>query len=705
MRFAFRWVCAALLATVCSPLLMAQRLSLQAVMGSPFPDELVAARQAPVVAWTFNWRGVRNVWMAQAPAFHPVQVTHYQDDDGQAIPALALSDDGTELVYVRGNEVNAAGEEPNPQNLNTPPPEQVWAVDITPQPSAPRLLGAMGCKGEGCEYVAIAPDGSQAAWGLNNQLWVAPLRAPGVAKVVVHTQWPVEEPHWAPDSRRIAFTSDRKDHSFIGIYDPASPAVQYLLPSTSRDDLPRWSADGKTLVFIRRPGREQHVPMLPLPTRPWAIWRYDFSSGQGQQLWCSGPGLLDSLPVRTEDQTFAVAGDRILFSSEQDGWNHLYSLPLGGGAPLRLTSGKFEVGDVALSSDQRSVVYAANPGQSDLRHLFRVALTGGKPRQLTRGTTIEWSPVVSGGDHIICLGSSGRSPAMPYFVSHSKRVLMGKRLLKGFPSKRLVRPQPVVFTSGDGWTIHAQLFEPHGATPAQGWPALVYVHGGPHRQMVLGFNPMKYYHYGYAENEYLVSRGYVVLAVNYRDSTMYGRTFREPPNAGWRGASDYQDVLAAGRYLQTLKGVDPHRIGIWGGSYGGYLVALALARNSDVFAAGVDMHGVHDWRTEHTVDATAPDYQQAQQLAFQSSPEAALATWRSPVLLIQGDDDRNVAFLQMVDLAQRLRAGHIPFQQIVFPGETHDFRLWRDWIRAFRATTDFFNLTLSPQAGGQHQRH
>jgi dipeptidyl aminopeptidase/acylaminoacyl peptidase len=121
------------------------------------------------------------------------------------------------------------------------------------------------------------------------------------------------------------------------------------------------------------------------------------------------------------------------------------------------------------------------------------------------------------------------------------------------------------------------------------------MHGGPIRQMMLGFPDMDYYHYAYAENEYLVSLGFEVLSVNYRTGIMYGRAFREPPNAGWRGAAEYQDIVAAAKFLQSQPGVDPAKIGLWGGSYGGYLTALGLARNSDIFKAGVDMHGVHDW--------------------------------------------------------------------------------------------------------------
>jgi dipeptidyl aminopeptidase/acylaminoacyl peptidase len=219
--------------------------------------------------------------------------------------------------------------------------------------------------------------------------------------------------------------------------------------------------------------------------------------------------------------------------------------------------------------------------------------------------------------------------------------------------------------------------------------------------MMLGFHYMQYYHNAYAENQYLASRGFVVLSVNYRTGIMYGRAFRERDKGGPRGAEEYQDIVAAAKYLQTLPIVDAKKIGLWGGSYGGFLTAMGLARNSDIFAAGVDFHGVHDWSARGIFRGGSaqeaggpPDRAEAMRLAFESSPNAAISSWKSPVLLIQGDDDRNVDFSQMVDLVQRLREHRVPFEQIVFPDEIHDFLLWRSWVRGYKAGADFFDRVL-----------
>lgn len=407
----------------------------------------------------------------------------------------------------------------------------------------------------------------------------------------------------------------------------------------------------------------------------------------------------DSIPRLTESDSFHfAAGNRIVFASEKDGRNHLYSISTNGGDATLLTPGDFDVKDVTLSSDGKTILESSNQNDVDRRHIWRVSVAGGTPQALTQGETIEWTPVETGdGKFVLCLGSSATSPAMPYRIAKNGREMIAQEELPAdFPSSQLVTPKQVIFKSEDGLEIHGQLFVPRGRTAAG--PALVYMHGGSMRQMMLGFHYMDYYHYAYSENQYLVSLGFVVLSVNYRTGIMYGRAFREPADGGWRGASEYKDIVAAGKYLQNLPIVDRDKIGLWGGSYGGFLTAMGLARNSDIFKAGVDMHGVHDWsaflsRGERQSEG-APDVKDATKLAFDSSPDSSIATWKSPVLLIQGDDDRNVPFSQMVDLVQRLRAQHVPFEQIVFPDEIHGFLVWKTWIRAYGATADFFERVL-----------
>ncbi|HEV2116380.1 MAG TPA: prolyl oligopeptidase family serine peptidase [Terriglobales bacterium] len=673
--------------------------TLEQVMSYSFPDHLVSAAKSDRVAWVFNQRGVRNIWVADAPGFGAHAITHYTADDGQDIPALALTPDGATAVYVRGTELFEDNSEvTNPTSNVHGAKHQVFAVDVAG--GEPRLLGDINCTGEDCEDLQISPDGKSVAWAGKKELWIAPVARGGAARQLAEARGENVSPRWSPDGKRIAFASQRGDHNFIGVYDFGRDSILYLAPSVDRDSLPRWSPDGKQVAFVRQPGNERGLPFIPERTHPWAIWVADATTGAGHEVWHSGPGMDDSFPELTEDVSFSfAAADRIVFASEHDGWNHLYSIRATGGAPTLLTPGQFEVEDVTLSSDRHSILYSSNQDDVDRRHLWRVAVDGGTPQALTRGESMEWKPVETGdGRYIVCLGSTATTPAMPYLLTRGGREILAKEALPAdFPSGQLVTPRQVIFPSADGLQIHGQLFVPRGRT--RPGPALVWMHGGPIRQMMLGFHYMGYYHNAYAENQYLTSLGYVVLSVNYRMGIMYGRAFREAPHCGPRGAAEYQDIVAAARYLQGLPIVDPHRIGLWGGSYGGLLTAMGLSRNSDIFAAGVDFAGVHDWSVLIAGEPgfkNAPDAEAAKKLAWESSPDASVEHWQSPVLLIQGDDDPDVPFSQTVDLAQRLRANHVRFEQLVFPDEAHDMLLWRNWVAGYKATAEFFNRMLRP---------
>jgi dipeptidyl aminopeptidase/acylaminoacyl peptidase len=397
------------------------------------------------------------------------------------------------------------------------------------------------------------------------------------------------------------------------------------------------------------------------------------------------------------------AGDRLVFVTELDNWPHLYSLPASGGEPVLLTPGNYMVEHIRMSPDGRSVLYSANSGPDaddiDRRHVFRVAVDRPGPAALSSGTNLEWTPAALAGGRVAYVSVT---PTTPTRITVANADGSGARKLAtpgaDFAGSGMVVPRHVTFKAPDGLTIHGQLFG--GGGDAAKKPALVFVHGGPPRQMLLGWSYMDYYAHAYAMNQYLASRGFVVLSVNYRLGIGYGRAFQHAPAGGLRGSSEYQDVLASARYLQKLPGVDPARIGIWGGSYGGLLTAQGLARNSDVFKAGVDLHGVHDFSLNRRVSQPQRyeqgDYAEAMKTAFDSSPVAFMDKWRSPVLLIHGDADGNVPFFQTVDLARRLQAKGVPFEELIFPNEVHSFLRYDTWLKTDLATIRFFEDKLKP---------
>ncbi|HKC85704.1 MAG TPA: alpha/beta fold hydrolase, partial [Blastocatellia bacterium] len=510
-------------------------------------------------------------------------------------------------------------------------------------------------------------------------------------------------PQWSPDGKKLAFNSSRNTHSLIGVYDFERRTIKYMAPSIDRDSAPRWSLDGKRIAFIRQPARgNQPRAIFQEQPDPWAILVADLANGAAREVWRSGDTLNDSYPRAAGAYVLNwAAGDRLVFASEMDGWMRLYSISANGGEAKPLTPGQCEVETLSFTSDRRAITYSSNCGDIDRRHLSQVGVDGTeKPDSFTEGESIEWGPVHA-GRHIVYLSSDAQRPAglrvmvAGRAANRLTKLIASETLPRNFPSSKLVTPQQVIFKAADGLEIHGQIFLPLDAKPEDKLPAVIFMHGGPSRQMMLGWHNMYYYHNAYGFNQYLASKGYAVLSVNYRLGIGYGRAFRQAKQGGGRGASEYQDIVAAAHYLRSRDDIDQSRIGLWGGSYGGYLTALGLARNSDLFAAGVDLHGVHDWSLRIS-NSNWIDYanRDAVKIAVESSPIGSVEKWRSPVLLIHGDDDRNVAFAQTVELARRLRELKVQHEVIVYPDEVHDFLLHRHWLEIYNAAAKFFDKHL-----------
>lgn len=684
----------ALICSLCfiSIQLSAQSYTLKSALSYPFPTQLVASKTQGKLAWAVNEQGKRNIYVAEAPAYKAVKITDYGEDDGQELTSISLSDDGKWVVFVRGGDHGGRDGGPvNAASLPIAPKIQVMTV--------PFNGGKVNIIGEG-DHPVISPNSNQLVFVRAGQVMISPINGATPAQSLFYAKGTNGVCRWSPDGNKLAFVSNRVDHAFIGVYTDQATPIQWISPGLAKDNSPVWSPDSKRLAFIRMPGTGgEPDSILARKHQPWAIWTAELSTGKGKQIWKAQETISGSYPSIDGGANLNWASTKIVFSSYHDGWPHLYAIDEEGKNELLLTPGNFAVENIKLSADGKHLVFCANTGKDaadlDRRHVYQVSVDRADMKALSTGKGIESYPVITGDGTVACLSSTAQRPLLASILSKQEIKLLGEELIPAnFPIKDMVTPKHVSFKAADGKTVYGQLFSPLKAL--KNHPAIVYVHGGPQRQMMLGWNPMDYYSIDYALNQYLVSLGFTVLSVNYRLGLGYGFDFHKPINAGAQGASEYQDVKAAGEWLATQPNIDGKRIGIYGGSYGGYLTALALGKDSKLFAAGVDIHGVNNRFSAANTEnnAQAPDATLAAERARISSPVTYISTWTSPVLIIHADDDRNVAFSQSVDLAKRFEDKKFDFEFLAIPDDTHHWMKFSNGLKVSEVTADFLKRKL-----------
>ena len=662
---------------------LAQRqFTMEQIFSEPYPSEVISAQSVDRIAWLSYDQGLRNIYTAGAPDFKPVRLTSYLQDDGQALSDLRISDDGSVIVYVRGGNANSDGWFPNPMSRPDGTEQAIWAVKTT---------GGKPWKLALANNPVLSPDGKWVLYVRDKQIYQAAVGRSGEIfesrseiKPLFISQGKNGSPRWAPDSKKIAFVSNREDHAYIGVYNCETRKITWMAPGVDKDISPVWSPDGKKIAFFRRGGSAFSAPAWFKEGHGVEIWIADAATGKGQRHW--HPPTKSPWHFSFGSLTW-TKNNYLLFKAEPDNWKHYFSVPAAGGKAVDLTPAESFVEHIAFSCDGKYLFYSTNEGDVDRRHIWKVPTKGGKAVQLTKGSGIETHPAaLASGNKLACLSATFNRPQSVTLVSlpGGTARIIAPQLPDDFPMSELVEPQQVIIKAPDGWDIHCQLFVPKGAKPGDGRAAVLFMHGGPSRQMLLGWHYRHYYANTYGFNQYLANKGYVVLSVNYRRGIGYGRKFRLAKKSGSRGAKEYEDVLAAGKYLQNRCEVDPNRVGLWGGSYGGYLTAIGLAKNSDVFAAGVDLNGVHLRGT-----STDPD-----NIAYQSSPIAYIDTWRSPVFLSHGDDDRNVAFSQTTGLVQLLRRKGVHYELLIFPDEVHSYLIHKNLLKFYNMSADFFDRFL-----------
>jgi dipeptidyl aminopeptidase/acylaminoacyl peptidase len=659
-------------------------VSIEEVMQAPYPSSLVASAKGNAVAWVFDTRGCRNVWVAQGA--HARQITPYTLDDGFDIGDLAWSADENLLAYVRGGSI----EDDQPANVNNSPegpaPREVWVISTSG--GAPRKLGTG-------HSPSFSPDGTRLVFADKGRIMTAAPDGASAATPLIVDQGRIASMTFSPDGKKLAFVSARKEHSLVGVFDLAARTITWLSPSLDHDTSPAFSASGTEVAFIRIPSEKNPAFVSHRAGQPWSIWVADAASGAGRRVWVADEGV-GSVFASTLAQKNLLwnSNDELVFPWEKTGWLQLYAIPARGGALRPITHGQFEIVHMVLSPDRRRLIYSSNE-DIDRMHVWSVDFKGGgQPTLASKDRAIEDYPQISGDGTVFALQSDATKPLQPVVLAGARWQPLAAEGVAAFPSAKLVAPEAVTYAAKDGQLVHAQLFLPRDAGGAKPHPAIMFFHGGPRRQMLLGFNPMGAYNWMYALNQHFVSEGYIVISVNYRGGIGYGLDYREAKDFGPDGGSELNDLLGTVTYLQGRKDIDARRVGIWGASYGGLMTALGLARASKDIAVGVDYAGVYNWDSMLASLGVPVEPGDATKRGFDSSPIATIDQWHSPVLVVQADDDRNVPLQQSVELIEDLRLHHVDHDEIMIPNEIHDLAHYSNWIALFKATDAYLNRHL-----------
>ena len=655
-----------------------------------FPSDLVANHKGDAVAWVFNDKGSRNIYYGQPTTNNFKAVTSYKGDNGIEIGGITFAPNDDKIYFVRGNGNNSKGEPANPAQLQYTTEQNIYSLDIT--------SGTIKKLAKGTGPV-ISPDGKLLIYTQGGKAWKINLaeETPTVQPLFL-SRGGISSLAFNTSGKQVLFVSNREEHSFIGVYDFASNQVSFIDASTYNDSDPVWNKEGTHIAFIRTVNIKYEIGFTPRPIadQPWEIRLAELANNKSTTLFKADEGagskFVGDLPA-VATQLIWTTDNYIVFPWEKTGWMHLYSIEPNSKKINHLTPGMGEVETMRLGTDGKTVYYVTNISDSNRRHIWSVDPATSNATILTKGNKIEYNPVIVNSG-LVYLQASATKPSWPVFQTNGKEEALAANLFpSNFPTN-LVNPKTILVKATDGFNAPAQIFLPANYDASKKYPALIFLHGGSRRQMLEGFNYSSYYSNAYAVNQYFASQGYIVMALNYRSGIGYGLKFREAANYGMAGGSEVNDLIGAGEYLKARSDVDGKKIGLWGGSYGGYLTAHGLSKRADLFSAGVDIHGVHNWNDEEPNFAPWYDslrFPAAGQVAYKASPVFTAKGWKSPVLFIHGDDDRNVPFAETIHMIQQLRRQKVDVEEIIFPDEIHGFLLFKSWLKVDEAAFEFIN--------------
>lgn len=474
---------------------------------------------------------------------------------------------------------------------------------------------------------------------------------------------------------------------------PAAGAKPDGKPTSGHDrdvDLsqPVWSDDGAKAVLLARAAdnKDRWVLALDESTGKTRVLAHDHDDA-----WIGGPGVT-TLGWMKNDRD-------IYFQSERTGYSHLYTVPYDGGEPKALTAGNWEVESAELSRDKSRFFLVTNEGDPGQQEVYEMSATGGARLKLTNVP----------GAHSFVRSPDGQWFADVYSYTNKPPELYVQETRAGAVSQKLTSsPAPdfweypwqdvpiITFQARDGANVRARLYKP--ANFARGGPGIVFVHGAGYLQNVHRW--WSYYAREYMFHHLLMERGYVVIDVDYRGSAGYGRDWRTAIYQHM-GGKDLDDNIDAARWLVSHEGADPKRLGIYGGSYGGFITLMAMFTQPDVFAAGAALRPVSDWaHYNHEYTSDILNIPQEDGDAYRrSSPIYFAQGLKGALLICHGMADTNVHFQDTVRLVEKLiELRKQNWDLAVYPAENHSFVEPASWADEYKRISNLFDKNLKPGA-------
>ncbi len=452
---------------------------------------------------------------------------------------------------------------------------------------------------------------------------------------------------------------------------------------------PVYSDDGKNALMVVKSldNKERWIALLDLSNGSFKNMVDD-----RDEEWIGGPGIgwgLGSVGWLPDNK-------RIYFQSEESGYSHLYTLNIFTSEKRQLTKGKFEVSEPQLSLDKKHFYYTSNEVHPGEKHLYKISVEGGKAEKITSMTGNN-DAIISPDESMIALRYSYTNKPWDLFVMKNEAGAEAIRATysasEEFNSYPWRDPQIVTFKARDGETVYARLYKP--SENKFNRAAVIFVHGAGYLQ-----NAHKWwseYYHEYMFNNFLADNGYTVLDIDYRASAGYGKKWRTDIYRDMGGKDLYDNVDGA-KYLVETRNIDPDRIGIYGGSYGGFITLMAMFKEPGVFAAGAALRPVTDWaHYNHGYTSNILNTPVLDSIAYRrSSPIYYADGLKGALLICHGVVDDNVHFQDAVRLTQKLiELGKENWEIAIYPAETHGFREPSSWLDEYRRIFKLFEQNIN----------